>query len=40
MQSAFSINWPFVTWSGFDRDIYLANAFDRKELQRIKIVDE
>ena len=35
--SAFSINWPYVAFSGLDNYLVLVNAFDRKILRRIQL---
>jgi len=33
---AFSINWPYVAFSGLENYILLVNLFDRKLLHRIQ----
>lgn len=35
--NAFSINWPYVAFSGIHQNLCLLNAFDRDILQRIEI---
>lgn len=33
--TAFSINWPYVTFTGLTNHIILINAFDKRNLRRI-----
>lgn len=35
--SAFSIKWPYVTFSGLENFIMLLSVFDRKKLHRIEV---
>lgn len=37
---AFSVGWPYVAFSQKSNYIVLANAFDRKCIQRIQICEE
>ena len=37
---AFSINWPYVAFSGLGNYLLIVNAFDRKQIRRIQIAEE
>jgi len=37
---AFSINWPYVVFTGIGNFIIIVNAFDRKQMRRIQVAEE
>ena len=40
MVTAFSINWPYVCFSGLNDRLVIYNCFQREYLHRVELVDE
>lgn len=38
--TAYSINWPYVTFSGLNNTLVIINAFERKVIHRIEIAKQ
>ena len=35
--NAFSINWPYVAYSGLDNELVILNAFNNAEIHRVEL---
>lgn len=38
--SAFSVNWPYIAFSGLNDYLIIMNAFEQEMIHRVQVFDE